>query len=87
MNIETVWNNIVKHEGEVFETVTGIKFTYVVLNDHVIQPYVGDETRWKLSKHVFEKALSFPVFGGHPFNQTIIGASYVAGILNDIRIK
>ena len=38
MKIEYIWNDILKHEGEVFQTARGIRFTYKVLNDHEIQP-------------------------------------------------
>jgi hypothetical protein len=86
MKIESIWNDILKHEGEIFQTARGIRFTYKVLNDHEIQPYVGDKSRWKLSKEVFNKALEFPKFSGTEFSKKIIGSSYVAGILNDKRI-
>ncbi len=86
MNIELVWNDILKHEGEVFATARGIKFTYKVLDENKIQPFVGYESRWELSKKVFIKALEFPRFSGTEFNKKIIGSSYVAGILNDKRI-
>ena len=86
MKIESIWNDILKHEGKVFQTARGIRFTYKVLNDLEIQPYVGDKSRWKLSKEVFNKALEFPKLSGTEFNKKIIGSSYVAGILNDKRI-
>ena len=56
MKIESMWDDILKHEGELLQTARGILFTYKVLNDHEIQPYVGDKSRWKLSKEVFNKA-------------------------------
>lgn len=86
MNIDYIWNKILQYEGKVFETATGIRFTYKVLNDHEIQPYVDNNPRWILSKNVFNKALEYPKFSGKEFNNKIIGSSYVAGILNDIRI-
>lgn len=88
MNISTVWNNILAHEGETFETATGLEFTYVVLDDKNIQPYRDGQIRWKLSKHVFEKALEFRRcdYSSKEFNNTIIGSSYVRGLLEDPRI-
>lgn len=86
MTIDELWNKIVELEGETFYTATGLEFTYVVLDDHQIQPYRNGKTRWKLSKHVFDKALKFPKYSGSEFNNAIIGSSYVGGILNDDRI-
>ena len=88
MDINSIWNNILAHEGETFETTTGLEFTYVVVDDKNIQPYRNGQTRWKLSKHVFEKALEFKRcdYSSHEFNNTIIGSSYVRGLLLDPRI-
>ncbi len=87
-NINSVWNNILKHEGEVFETVTGLEFTYVVVDENNIVPYRDGETRWKLSRNLFEKALKFSKYeySSKEFNNTIIGSSYIRGLLEDSRI-
>lgn len=87
MRIDELWNKIIKLEGETFYTATGLKFTYVVIDDHQIQPYRDGKARWKLSKNLFAKALEFPKFSGSEFNNAIICSSYVAGILNDDRIN
>ncbi len=89
MDINSVWNNILKHEGETFETARGLEFTYVVIDENNIQPYRDGETRWKLSKNLFEKALKFPryAYSSKEFNNTIIGSSYVRGLLEDSRIN
>lgn len=87
MSIDEIWNIIVKLEGEVFYTATGLRFTYKVISDHQIQPYREGKARWKLSKNLFEKALKFSKYSGTEFSKKIIGASYVAGILNDKRIN
>ena len=34
--IETIWNNIIKHAGEEFKTVSGLPFTYIIRDDHTI---------------------------------------------------
>ena len=89
MDINSVWNNILKHDGETFETARGLEFTYVVIDENNIQPYRDGETRWKLSKNLFEKALKFPkyAYSSKEFNNTIIGSSYVRGLLEDSRIN
>ena len=86
MDINYLWNRIIELEGEVFHTITGLEFTYKVVNDHEVVPYRDGSPKWKLSKDVFKKALEFSKFSGEVFNQKIIGSSYVAGILNDYRI-
>ena len=85
MTIDELWKRIVELEGETIYIATGLAFTYEVI-DHQIQSYRDGRTRWKLSKNLFVKALKFPKYSGADFNNTIIGSSYVAGILNDERI-
>ena len=87
MNIEEIWSNIKRHAGEKFYTVTGLEFTYVLIADNKIKPYREGETRWELSKNLFEKALAYKNdFSSKEFNNKIIGSSYVRGILEDPRI-
>ena len=87
MEIERIWHNIKLHTGEVFYTATGLEFTYVLVDDHTIRPYRDGETRWALSKNLFEKALSYRGhFSSKEFNNKIIGSAYVRGLLEDQRI-
>ena len=87
MNIDSIWNLIKMHAGEKFYTVTGLEFTYVIVDENTIRPYRDGETRWKLTKNLFEKALLFKGnFSSKEFNNSIIGSSYVRGILEDSRI-
>lgn len=85
-NIESVWQNILAHEGETFYTVTGLPFTYVVESENKIRPYRGNGKRWELTKELFEKALSYSDFSDKNFYKKIVGPSYVRGILEDSRI-
>lgn len=87
MDIERIWQNIKQHEGEIFETVSGLEFTYVLVDDHTIKPYRDGESRWDLSKNLFEKALKYRGnYSSKEFNNRIIGSSYVRGLLEDKRI-
>ena len=87
MNIDSIWNNILRHEGEVFFTARGLEFTYEVINETTIRPFRDGESRWDLSKNLFEKALKFNGdYSSKEFNNTIIGSSYVRGLLEDRRI-
>lgn len=87
MNIDRIWNKILELEGETFYTATGLPFTYEVIDDHRIVPYRNGKTRWTITKNVIEKALGFPYYSGTEFNKSVIASSYVAGILNDKRVK
>ena len=41
--IEKIWNNIIKHAGEEFETASGLPFTYIIRDDHTIIPIRNGE--------------------------------------------
>ena len=84
--IEAIWNNIIKHAGEKFETASGLPFTYIVRDDHTIIPIRNGEHKWPLSKNLFEKALTYSDYSSQRFNNKIIGSSYVRGLLEDKRI-
>ena len=87
MCINQIWERIIEHEGEEFRTTRGLVFTYRVISDHEIVPIRDGNERWTLTKNLFEEALSFPSLSGKEFNNKIIGASYVRGILEDPRIN
>ena len=83
--IEKVWENIVKCEGELFLTVTRKKpYTYVVKDNYIL---VNNDTRRKITKSAFEKALT--LISPTPSKiqkENIWGPSYVCGIIPDSRI-
>lgn len=85
-NIETVWQNILAHEGETFYTVSGLPFIYVVESENKIRPYRDNNKRWVLTKQVFQKALEYSDYSDANFSKKIVGPSYVRGILEDSRI-
>ena len=84
--INRIWNKIIKHAGEEFETVSGLPFTYIVRDDHTIIPIRNGEHKWPLSKNLFEKALTYSDYSSQEFNNKIIGSSYARGLLEDKRI-
>lgn len=86
-NINSIWENIIRHEGDVFYTVTGLEFTYEVIGN-AIQIYRDEKHGQKtISKNNFEKALSYQQYDSKEFSNKIWGPSYVRGILEDYRIK
>ena len=84
MNIETVWNNIKRHEGEAFCTITGIEYEYVVYTDYLL---VNDLKSRRITKGMIEKAIAID----NPTPKKIElegcrGPSYIWGIIAYTRI-
>ena len=82
-NIDKVWTNICKHEGEVFYTVTNKEIKYVVKDNYIIVVSIPSHTR--ISKTNFEKALEMNV--SKPSEINLRGRAYIYGIITDSRIK
>ena len=82
-NIDTVWANICKHEGDVFHTVRNIEIKYVVKDNYIIVVSIPSHTR--ISKTNFEKALEMNA--SKPSEINLRGQSYIYGIITDSRIK
>ena len=81
-NIDRVWSNICKHEGENFYTKTHIEYNYVVKDNYIILS-IPSQTR--ISKTYFEKALKINV--SKPSEINLRGQAYIYGIITDSRIK
>ncbi|MEX0754971.1 MAG: hypothetical protein WD556_07630 [Actinomycetota bacterium] len=80
---DTVWIRIEAHAGEPFRQVRGARFTYSVVNGHV----VPDRTNQQIPKSAFEKALDLVPLDGPGEIQHLRGPSYVYAILADPRIS
>lgn len=81
-DIDQVWANICKHEGEMFYTKDHIEYNYVVKDNYIILS-IPSQTR--ISKTYFEKALKMNV--SKPTEINLRGQSYIYGIITDSRIK
>ena len=84
-NIDQVWANICKHEGDLFHTVTNIEYTYIVKDNCIL---INNDARRKITKINLLKALEIP----NPTcskigNAGIWGPSYIYGIITDHRIR
>ncbi|MCI5513636.1 MAG: hypothetical protein MR471_05910 [Clostridia bacterium] len=84
MNIEMMWNNICRHEGELFYTKTNKEYDYVVKDNYIL---VRNDSLKKIKRVDFEKALKI----NNPTrakieSEGIWGPSYVLGIITDKRI-
>ena len=52
--IDKVWANICKYEGDVFYTKNHLQYTYIVKDNYVI---INIPSKTKITKNYFEKAL------------------------------
>ena len=85
MNINTVWNNICKYEGETFITkARKISYTYTVKDGYIL---INNDKRRKITKAALEKALTInDPTPSKIQRENIWGQSYVCGIITDSRI-
>ena len=82
-NIDKVWANIRKHEGDKFFTVTNKEIKYVVKDNYIIVVSIPSHTR--ISKTNFAKALEMNA--SKPSEINLYGRAYIYGIITDSRIK
>ena len=80
-NIEKVWDNICKHEGEAFYTITNIEYNYVVKDNYIL---INNDSRRRISKSNLEKALEIEKPTPSKINMSC--QSYIYGIVIDSRI-
>lgn len=81
-DIESVWANVLTHEGEVFRQIRGGEFTYRV-KGNMICP---SRTNVQISKKLLEKALAFFPLSNTTKIQHLRGPSYIYAILMDERV-
>lgn len=82
-----MWNRIKCHEGETFHTVSGLPFTYKVIDDNTIRPYRDDKPMWNITIENLEKALTMLNAPKADFNRTIFAPAYTRALLLDPRIN
>jgi len=82
-----MWNKIKCHEGETFHTVSGLPFTYKVVDDNTIIPYRNGKPMWRITLENIEKALTMLDAPKADFNKTILAPSYTRALLLDLRIN
>ena len=77
-NIEKVWGNICKHEGEAFYTITNIEYNYFVKDSYIL---INNDSRRKITKSNWERALE--IENPTPSKINLRGQSYIYGIITD----
>lgn len=83
-NVDSIWENIKRHSGETFKTVTGIPYDF-----HVDGEYIRlHNTNWSIPKKDIENALLVKEPTVSKFKKAgFQGPSYLYGIITDNRIK
>ena len=81
---EVVWGRIVKHQGEIFRTKTGLEFTYSIKGDYLYP----SRTNYRISKADFMRVYDLlPVEGPGSISYIVRGPAYIWAILHDTRIS
>ena len=83
-DIDRVWANIRKHEGEIFYTQKRkTPYTYVIKDEYIV--INNNAKRGRITKEMLESALLIE----NPIPSKIGGwaPSYICGIITDSRIK
>lgn len=82
-DIESVWTQICKYQGEIFRQIRGREFSYLVKGAVVIP----NTTNIQIPKKHFSEAIRhLPLFNTVPV-QHLRGPSYIYAILMDKRIS
>ncbi len=86
MNIQTVWMNIKKNEGEQFHTKNGIAFIYKITGNSVQPIPVNGSKIFQISKSVLEESLKLMPLNNTVPLQQFRAPSYIYALLTDKRI-
>ena len=77
-------SNIIKNENEIFRTIKGIPYTYIVKNDFIL---INNDKKRRITKDAVAQALLIENPSPSKLNSAgIWGPSYVYGIITDNRI-
>lgn len=83
MNINSVWNNIIKYEGQKFYTKRGIECTYIIKGEQIVL----QNTNRNIPRSNIEKAIAVDNPSVYKFEKlNLQGPSYIYAIITDERI-
>lgn len=82
-NFDKIWQRILNHQGEIFYTITNIKFDYKIKNNRLVL----NARKYQIPKNSLEKAYNVgPLFELRQISN-LFGYSYIFSILTDSRIN
>ena len=89
MDIDVVWNNIIKNEGEMFYTKRDkIQFRYTVNGDRIHPRPANDSKIYPITKDTIKEVITnyMPLRTVSQLQQKFFAPSYIYAILTDPRI-
>ena len=81
--MDGIWEKVKQHQGETFQTVTGLEFTYTVIGEKVVHT----RSKVTLSRSNFEKAVRLNPQKPSDLHNEVSGPSYVYAIITDTRLR
>ena len=78
-----IWDKVKLHQGETFQTVKGLEFTYEVIGETVIHT----RSKANISRSNFEKAIQLNPQKPSDLHNAVAGPSYVYAIITDHRLQ
>lgn len=79
-----VWRRIVAEQGEEFETITALPFTYEIIGEI----FIGSRTKYSISRSDFDRAYEHvPIEGPGEISNLVRGSAYIWAVLHDRRIR
>lgn len=84
MDVETLWSEIVKRQGEPFYTAKKLPFTYVVKGGELFVDRRKNSITKSTFRYALEKIQTDPTVNG-PKKLGVFGAPYVWGIVSAIK--
>ena len=81
--MDSIWEKVKLHQGEIFHTVRGLEFSYRVSGETVIHT----RSKETLSRSDFEKAVRLAPQKPSDLHNDVAGPSYVYAIITDPRIR
>lgn len=81
---DAVWRRILASEGEQFETIRGLPFTYEITGDI----FISSRTQYNISRSDFDRAYEHvPSEGPGGISNLVRGSAYIWALLHDRRIR
>ncbi len=84
MKLNELWNGILSKEGETFNTITGLPFTFVVIDNEKIRIYRNDKAVGYVSISNIEFILNNPNLDRHQYRDAMGTSSYALALYKTV---
>ena len=79
-----VWRCVVAEQGQEFETITALPFTYEITGE----VFISSRTKYSISRSDFDRAYKHvPIEGPGEISNLVRGSAYIWAVLHDRRIR